>query len=123
MLMGYETQLKNGRSTYHFPKAEHRECRVFVQQQSGIVGARELPPVSYQMRRRIEVNGLQNATVYFFPEEYCTNRVQAVLNSRLDYYFVGDPLSFSYVEDENGRYWKAENVTGALVLSMPRKTM
>lgn len=119
VLTGYDTYLEEGYSTYAFPRSEHRECRVFVTQEEGIVSARELPPVSYQMRRRIQVSGLKNAVVRFFPESYCKGDIQAVLNSHSDHYFVGDAWEGEYHPEEG--YFEYRNITGKLVISMPRK--
>ena len=119
VLDGYETILENGFSTYHFPKAEHRECRVFVEQAEGIVSCQEIPPVSAQYRRRVEISGLQNATVRFFAEEYCRDNIQVLRNSHRDNYFVGDPFAGEYVTDGNLTWYEVKNVTGRMTFSMP----
>ena len=121
VLDGYDTVLENGCATYHFPKSEHRECRVFVEQNDGIVSCCEVPPVSIQYRRRIEVSGLKNATVRFLAEEYCKDNVNAVLNSDVDAYFRTDKFESGYVEIDGVKFFEARNVTGSLVLSMPFK--
>lgn len=119
VLDGYDTVLENGCATYHFPKSEHRECRVFVEQNDGIVSCCEVAPVSFQYRRRIQVSGLKNATVRFLPEEYCKKNVNAVLNSDVGYYFRTDKFESGYVEIDGVKFFEAKNVTGSLVLSMP----
>ena len=119
VLDGYETVLENGYAVYHFPKAEHRECRVFVEQEEGIVGCQEIPPVSAQYRRRVEVSGLVNATVRFLAEEYCKDNIQVLRNSHRDYYFVSDPFDGTYVTDGNLTYYEVRNVTGRMTFSMP----
>ncbi len=121
ILDGYETKLEDGYATYHFPKAEHRECRVFVEQRDGEVGCFECPPVSAQFRRRICVKGLKNATVRVFGENYCRDNIDVVLNSKNDYFFVGDDFEGNYVTDGNITYYEARNVTGTLTFSMPQK--
>ncbi len=121
ILDGYETVIKDGYATYHFPKAERRECRVFVVQEDGIVGCREVAPVSWQIRRRVEVSGLKNATVRFFAESYCKSEVEPILNSEQDFYFVGEKFDGDYVTDGGVTYYEARNVTGTLVFSMPDK--
>lgn len=121
ILDGYEAVLRDGFACYHFPKAERRECRVFVEQEDGIVGVRELPPVSYDYRRRIEVHGLKNATVRVFAENYCRGNISAVLNGATDLYIVGDPFEGSYRTDEYGVWYEAKNITGTFVFSMPRR--
>lgn len=118
ILLGYETELKEGFSTYRFPRADHRECRIFVEQEAGVLSCREHPPVSYQMRRRIHLTGLTNATVRFFPESY-TNDVQVLLNSTYPL-CVGETCEGDLVTDRHGTYYEARNVTGDLYFSLPR---
>ena len=119
ILDGYEAQIEEGYAIYHFPKAEHRECRVFVEQESGIVGCREIPPVSIQYRRRIEVNGLENATIRFLAENYCRDNIHVVVNSHIDFYCVGDEFTGNYVQNGNLTFYEAKNITGKIVFSMP----
>ena len=120
LLIGYETILHDGFSTYRLPRAEHRECRVFVEQKSGKVSCKEIPPISYQIRRRIEVEGLQEAVVRFFPEDYCGEDIQVLLNSSYPY-FVGDSLEGQWKQEGGHRYYEMRNVTGKLTLSMPSR--
>ena len=120
VLCGYETKIEDGFATYYFPKTEHKACRVYVEQSSGIVGVRELPPVSFQMRRRLEISGLKDAVVRVFSESYCKDDTAFVLNSHADAYFVCDDLEMKYIEDEHGCYWEGREITGNLVFSMPR---
>ena len=119
ILDGYDAVIKDGCAEYHFPKAEHRECRVFVEQKEGIVSCRELAPVSVEYRRRIEVSGLKNATVRFFAESYCGENIAAVLNSDTDFFCRSDEFESGCREMNGMKLFKARNVTGSLVLSMP----
>ena len=119
VLDGYDTVLEDGCAIYHFPKSEHRECRVFVEQNDGIVSCCEVAPVSLQYRRRIKVSGLKNATVRFLAEEYCKGNVNAVLNSSADAFFRADEFESGYAEIEGVKFFEVKNVTGSLVLSMP----
>lgn len=119
ILDGYETILEDGFATYHFPKAEHRECRVFVEQQDGVVSCSEIPPVSAQYRRRIEVDGLQDATVRFFGENYCKTDLQVLRNSHRDFYFVTQPFEGEYVTDGDLTWYEVRHVTGRVTFSMP----
>ena len=117
---GYEAEIKNNTATYRFPKSEHIECRVFVEQESGTVGVREIAPVSYKFRRRIGVTGLENATVRFFSENYCKDCTEAVQYSDTDYWFPKEGFKIIKVESaEFGTYYEARNVTGTLVFGMP----
>lgn len=120
LLIGYEAQLKGGYAHYRFPRAEYKECRAFVLQDEGVISCREIPPVSHQMRRRVKISGLKNATVRFIPEKYCEGNLHVVLNSYPDHYFVGDEFDGEYVK---GGYYEARNVSGDIVLSMPFKDM
>ena len=120
VLDAHEAVMENGCAVYHFGKCEHRECRAFVEQASGVVKCRELPPVSWEYRRRVEVSGLQNATVRFLAEEYCKDRVTAVLNSQTDFWVVGDPFECEQVTIDGLTFCEVRNVTGTLVFSMPQ---
>lgn len=120
ILTAYETELVDGCATYTFPRAEHTECRVFVEQESGIVSARECIPVSFKYRRRMSVSGLENSTVRFFAESYCAGSIEAVLNSHVDDFPDVDPFEWEVVESEEyGTYFEVKNVTGEMVFSMP----
>lgn len=120
VLNGFSTKLKDGYATYHFHKSVHAECRVFVKQEGGIVKAKEEPPVNMKYRRRIEVSGLKNATVYIFPEDYCkedcivTNLVPDLTPVPLEGWSVAH-------DKENGTYLYAENVSGSVAICMPVK--
>ncbi len=121
VLLGCETKLKDGWSSYRFPKAAHSECRIFVEQKDGVVRARELPPVSHIMHRRIELSGLKDAIVRFFPERGANGDVCVVHNSFYDPYIFSEPFDGGFVEDEHGRYYEARHITGNLVFSLPKK--
>ena len=123
ILLGAETELKNGASTYRFARCEHRECRVFVEQNEGELTAKEIQPVSARFRRKILVTGLENATVHFFPESYCKGGV---------YYASGDiapdatphPMyEMEYVRDpRNGDHFRAEGLTGSFYFMIPYRS-
>ncbi len=68
ILLGGETELVNGFSTYRFNRAEHRECRIFVKQKDGVISCREAAPSNTKYTRKIKLAGLKDATVYYFPE-------------------------------------------------------
>ena len=122
ILMGTETEICNGHSTYAFARSEHRECRFFVQQESGIVCVREATPACFKYRRRIKVTGLNDATVCFFSEAYGKDCV-AVGEIQPNYDLV-PPLDerFRVVEDaEYGTYIKGEHITGDFFFYMPTR--
>lgn len=120
LLLGYDTNLKDGFSTYNFPRADHRECRVFIEQEEGFVTCKEYPPVSHQVRRRIQIIGLKNATVRLFAENGYGEDIGILLNSNYPF-FVGDTFEGEFISDEHGDYYEVRNVTGELLFSMPRR--
>ena len=71
VLIGGEMEIEQGKGRYHFSRFEHRECRLFVEQKSGVLSCFEEAPVSAKYRRRFAVEGLEDATVFYFPESYC----------------------------------------------------
>ncbi len=123
ILDGYDVRLEEGCAAYHFPKAERRECRVFVEQREGVVFCQERHPCSAELRRRIRVGGLKNATVRFLAEGYCKEQVEVRLNPVGDACLVSEPLEVTYGKAEGMTYCEVHNVTGTLVFSLPmRKT-
>lgn len=124
ILMGYDVELRDGAALYRFPKAEHAECRVYVEQDSGLVSVKERPPVSAKFRRRIQVTGLQNATIRFFGESYCKENVTVgvdILDNWCDCPGIfGKDFEGSLIKNEQfGTYYEVRNFTGGLVFSMP----
>ena len=122
LLLGYDVELKDGTAIYHFPKAEHAECRVYVEQEDGVVSVKERAPVSAKFRRRIEVNGLKNATVRFFGESYCKENVSVKINVIGDYCKNNGKVNVKLIRSrEYGTYYEVKDVSGDLVFSMPFK--
>jgi len=120
LLLGYETELQEGCSSYRLPRAEHKECRIFIEQESGVVSAFEDIHSSFKYRRRIAVEGLQNATVRFFGESYCADQVVGMLNARGNGCRESKPFDWSIVHSEKyGTYFEARNVTGEMRFMMP----
>lgn len=69
LLLGLDTKLENGYASYMMPIAWHRECRVFVDQQEGIVSYKILHSGELGVTERYEVGGLENATVRIYPPD------------------------------------------------------
>ena len=120
ILLGGETKICDGYAKYRFTRCEHRECRIFIKQEDGIISAHEEPPVSAKYRRRFYLKGLKNATVYYFPEKYCDRFIAVAKNSpdltpELD-------EEWSPVFDEIMGYgFKGNNKNGYLSFLMPFK--
>lgn len=127
ILLGYETEIKNYKSHYCFPRAEHRECRVFVEQNRGVVYAKEMAPVSSDFRRRICVSGLENATVRFFSEEYCKDNTFCIHRDDYTPQYINhggyeeSDVEYDIISSPQGTYYEIKNVTGTLFFCMPFK--
>ena len=120
VIMGYETLIEDGYSTYRFPRAEHKECHLFVKQRDGVVSCVEHTPVEYAVRRRILVKGLKNATIRFYADNYCADNLKVCLNGENDNYFVSQKYDGEYKTDYTGTYFEMRNVTGEVSFAMPR---
>ena len=120
ILDAYDVRIKDGYGIYHLPKAEHAELRVFVEQDSGVVSAREWYPESMQFRRKIRITGLKNATVRLLPEEYCKETCEVLLNS-IAPHFVGDKFEQNIVTRGSLTYIEIKDVSGELIFKMPFK--
>lgn len=122
VLLGCETEIVNGFAKFRFSRCEHKECRIFVNQADGVISTCEETPVSFKYRRRIKVSGLKNATVYYFPEEYCKEHI-AVTDIHPDF---TPKLLDGWVpihDDVFGSGFKGENITGTISFLMPKKQL
>ena len=109
---GMETEVRNQFATYRFPKAYQEECRVFVEQQEGIISCYEIAPVEYLIKRRIGINGLKNATVRIFPGKDDA-RFKAVDNVGYPYNKPG--LPYMKKTSVDGTYYEFSNISGELI--------
>ncbi len=123
IFIGSDAVMENGFAKYRFGVCEHKECRVFVTQKNGVVSARERSPVNMKYRRKIELMGLNDATVCYFPESYC--REDAAVGPHYDYDVNHDIYPdlddrFKLVYDPiYGPYYRGEHITGNYYLYMP----
>jgi len=116
LLLGLETKLEKGNSTYVMPTAWNRECRIFVDQNDGIVSCKELHSGQVGITRRFQVNGLKNAKVRIYPNDVVTDQsFNAYLNS--NYPWKTGRVPFKSGDEKLGKHFVVENVTGSLVLS------
>lgn len=110
---GFETILDKGYSTYFLPTAWHKECRIFVDQQDGIISCKEAYSGQREISRRLQLAGLKNATVRIFPEEKITEeQLQVFLNS--SYPWQKGRMAFKIGDKKLGYHFVVENVTGDL---------
>jgi hypothetical protein len=119
LLVGHETVLENGHSTYILPRAWHYECRVFVDQKEDtrLKCAEVCPSERRNLRRHILVAGLSDANLRFYPEP---GREPVVLlkTPRPDGNVpFNTRIPFERGEDGTGSFIYIENATGDLVFA------
>ena len=112
-----ETVIKNGLSVYHFPKAEHLECRVFIEMEDGAVKCKEFCMHTPEVKRRLELIGLKNATLRFRPETGYENTTKALRNPAGAPYVNGDFLDAEVENDFSGTVLTYRNITGKVLIS------
>lgn len=116
ILIGWETELKQGYATYRFPKSFFEESRIFVEQENGIVSCYDVPLATKGTKRRIVVDGLKNAKVRFYPpKDSMGNSLSVVLNSQ--YPFAKGKLDGKKEGKFGDDYFLYEDVTGQMVLA------
>jgi hypothetical protein len=116
LLTGYNTRLVNGFSTYNLPTAWQKECRVFIEQNDGIVACKEGVSVQKGISRRLVVTGLKNATVRIFPDDNVTEK-DLMLHLNANYPYQKGQISFKQGDPKLGKYFIVMNVTGDLTIS------
>jgi hypothetical protein len=109
-----ETELKDGYATYRFPKAWSEECRIFVEQKSGIISCFEIPR-RYNTSRRVELNGLSNATVRFYHSTEENSTLKVVRN--VSYPFNGGEINPEVKLDCMGHYSEFKNISGYMIFA------
>lgn len=117
LITGLDTVLVGGCARYAMPRAWFRECRVFVDQADG-------GPLSCRVRRsghvgigqRLEVKGLVDATVRFFPQPETTERVEMRLNAAMPC-LTGDIPKMRRIQDALGGYIEVSGINGLLMIS------
>jgi hypothetical protein len=98
------------------PRAWHRECRVFVEQNDGEVSCVEATAEDMRYQRRLRVSGLQNANVRFYPDRDRAERVTMLRNPRWPF-IEGEFLTLHREENGQGVSLRADNVSGSVLIS------
>jgi len=116
LLLGFETKLEKGNSTYVMPTAWNRECRIFVEQNDGIVSCNELHSGQMGITKRYQVSGLENAIVRIYPEDdMAAKSFHAYVNT--DYPWKIGQVAFKAGDEKLGKHYIVEKITGELVVS------
>jgi hypothetical protein len=112
VIIGGETWMEKGYSTYTPPRAWHKEVRCLVdQRESGEISCVEAISEFPFIQRRLLVHGLKDATVHFFPEN--DRRVIMAVN---DLRFHNQD-SIAYERADSGSRLVTERITGTLSIS------
>ncbi|MGQ9629504.1 MAG: hypothetical protein ACUVXI_04205 [bacterium] len=68
IFVGLEAEVNGGVATYFLDKSFHKECRIFVSQETrSVVSCREQPPFPTGKERKLHVSGLLDADVTIYP--------------------------------------------------------
>ena len=116
ILIGTETVLEDGAATYHFPRALHHECRVFVDQAGGVCSCREFRHSELGLTRRLMMTGLQDATIRFYYDPGTEGKVTFLRNPAPEY-FAGDFRTAEMRDDPFGRYLRLGPLSGSLLIT------
>jgi hypothetical protein len=116
VLVGWETELQDGRAALRMPRAWHRECRLFVDdQRSGVISCVEQHSGEIGVRRRLLLTGLDHATVRFLPEPGTEATVTMLRDPRYPF-MVGEFLQPQADADHPGCL-TVRDVSGLLLVS------
>ena len=116
LLLGMETWIRNGASTYRLPRALRLECRVFVEQADGWLKYIEELPGQIGVTRRSWVHGLCAATVRFFPPTG-SGPTTCFLNPTWPY-IAGETVPLREIATPHGPMLETTRpVTGTILLS------
>lgn len=116
LLLGLETKLDQGNSVYRLPTSWNRECRIFIEQNDGIVSCKELHSGQRDISKRYQISGLKNATVRIYAADDVTaENFNAYVNS--DYPWKAGRVTAKTGDPKLGKHFVVENVTGSLTVS------
>jgi hypothetical protein len=116
LLLGFETKLADGNSTYTLPTAWNRECRIFIEQPEGTVSYKELHSGQKGISKRFTVRGLKDATLRVYAEDHVTGKdLRAYVNS--GYPWRTGEVSVKAGDPKFGKHFVFENITGDFVVA------
>ena len=120
ILTGTDCEIKDGRSLYRFGRSEHRECRVFVEQENGVVSLKEIAPVSTVYHRMMRITGLNDATICIFPESRGDETIKVSTNLTGDTTPVYVDLFERTENSTYGTYYVGRHISGDYTILLPR---
>jgi hypothetical protein len=117
LLVGMETWMEDGHSTYSLPRAAHKEVRCLVDQsESGELSCVESISEYPFVERRLLLKGLKNAAVHFYPETPLAGATRRVIMQSNDTRTYNRD-SLPYVQEDEGMRLSIQGVTGTLLIS------
>jgi hypothetical protein len=116
LLLGLETKLDGGNSVYTLPTSWNRECRIFIEQNDGIVSYKELHSGQKDIQKRFQISGLKNAKVRIYAaDDITSDKFHAYVNS--GYPWKTGQVNFKTGDEKLGKHFVVENVNGNLTVS------
>ena len=116
LLMGLETKLDKGNSVYKLPTSWNRECRIFVEQNDGIVSYKELHSGVKDIDKRFQMTGLNNATVRIYAGDGITiEKFEALVNS--GYPWKTGRITVKQGDEKFGKHFVVEGITGSFTVA------
>jgi len=116
LLIGWETRLEDGFSAYAFGRSFHEECRVFVEQDAATtVSCVESPSRNVKVKRRLEVTGLERATLRFYRESDALDRPVGMAR-RTGGFIRGTESDVDFEMSDGGRQAVARDVSGGVLI-------
>ncbi len=117
LLLANECIVDGDVAKYHMPRAWRHECRVFITNGSKkAVHAKDHIATAYGIKRRMIVEGLDNATVYVIPFS-TPEKTTFLLNSNYPHFVSQTPFDYELVDSEFGKVYKLTGITGNLLIS------
>ena len=113
VFVGSSIAIRDGLAHYAAQKAVNLECRIFVDQESGVVKCREWTSEKPGFVRKIEVTGLKNATVRFRPVP--GKKPHIILNPTF-YDIIGETAQQRTIGRPDGEVIEISNANGKLVI-------
>lgn len=115
ILNGETLSLEDGAACYHFHRFLSAECRVFVRSNVGdYLECNITQSLNQRFKYRINLTGLNHATVCFFPPDGDCSKASVLLNPDLRLLTIGEPFASRMVQDGYGTYMVMDNITGIL---------
>ena len=116
LFQNIQTRIEDGKTLYRMPLAWHHECRVFVEQDGGMLMSTDEPSVMVGVTQRYLVTGLRNATLRFFPDtKERINRVKMLKNPTYPY-LQGEWIEYRQKSDSLGLYLEVTGISGDLMI-------